>query len=186
MVVGGFSKSPLDPHHWVTVRFGREGEGGELKSTRDGRARHSRNSDTRRTPASTRLDGSDEVETRWSEPSLAAPNPRRALQAAEGQRISPRWALNSRFCRAMKMSRLINTSGPLCPFSFSNFILPPPRPPPADNFFPSRRRLATTRSFFPPRPFVFEVAFFFSVGPLERPKCFLSFLSFSLLDFPRC
>lgn len=42
---------------------------------------------------------------------LATKVPARYVEAAVGRRISRRWALNSRFCRAMKMSRLINTSG---------------------------------------------------------------------------
>lgn len=42
---------------------------------------------------------------------LAIRVPARYVEAAVGRRISRRWALNSRFCRAMKMSRLINTSG---------------------------------------------------------------------------
>lgn len=37
--------------------------------------------------------------------------PARYVEAAVGRHISRRWALNSRFYRAMKMSRLINTSG---------------------------------------------------------------------------
>lgn len=62
---------------------------------------------------------------------LATRVPARYVEAAVGRRISRRWALNSRFCRAMKMSRLINTSGsrsrshPRFPVS----LLPPPVSP---------------------------------------------------------
>lgn len=78
-----------------------------------------------------------------------------------GRRISQRWALNSRFCRAMKMSRLINTSGPPAP------PLPPPTALPDGLPAPS--------SFFcsPLRP---RVAFFGStdptaVGETSKEKC---------------
>lgn len=49
-----------------------------------------------------------------------------------GRRISRRWALNSRFCRAMKMSRLINMSGslPPSPSRFPALTLPHSSPSP--------------------------------------------------------
>lgn len=50
----------------------------------------------------------------------------RYVEAAVGRHISRRWALNSRFYRAMKMSRLINTSGSR---SHSRTSLPPPLSP---------------------------------------------------------
>lgn len=79
-----------------------------------------------------------DVNQSWStNATLATRVPARYVEAAVGRRISRRWALNSRFCRAMKMSRLINTSGsrsrshPRFPVS-----LPPPPVPPPPSAYP--------------------------------------------------
>lgn len=80
--------------------------------------------------------------------------PARYVEAAVGRRISPRWALNQRFCRAMKMSRLINTSGSRSRFHprFPVSLLPPPSRPlphsPSRPFRPAgETRRGTVRSF---------------------------------------
>lgn len=76
-----------------------------------------------------RHDAKPELDTNST---VATRVPARYVEAAVGRRISRRWALNSRFCRAMKMSRLINTSGSRSRSHsrYSVSLLPPPVPPP--------------------------------------------------------
>lgn len=120
------------------------------------------------------------VETRWSEPGHATPYPR----AAVGRRISRRWALNSRFCRAMKMSRLINTSGSPTPARSLPLAAPLPH---SFAVSPPLRRLTRFRStgaffffsFFPSFPllsssfpsfFAFETLSSFPLGKVQRDE----------------
>lgn len=124
------------------------------------------NSLARRTPPSTRLDGSSRLK-------LDGPNQSRCydflchVRGAVGRRISRRWALNSRFCRAMKMSRLINTSGLPSPFNPSSH----PHRCPASPSHVSQFRLS--RLFLPHLFAAFirlRDAFFFLVGPKATPR----------------
>lgn len=130
---GGGCAEPLPVPHHLDPRGGV----GVRGSSGAGRYSKLRGATARRTPSLDRIGRLAVVETRWSEPGHATPYPR----AAVGRRISRRWALNSRFCRAMKMSRLINTSGSPTPTPPRSLPLaaPPPSPPPL--LRPSFRRL---------------------------------------------
>lgn len=120
---GGGCAEPLP----IPTTSARAAEWGKEDRADAGRYSNVARSRARRTPASTGLDGWPWFETRWSGPGHATPYPR----AAVGRRISRRWALNSRFCRAMKMSRLINTSGsPTSVRALFPSLLLPPTPPP--------------------------------------------------------
>lgn len=106
----------------------------------------------RRVPARVRLARRAAIGT--PAPTAATTLPRVNVGAAVGRRISRRWALNSRFCRAMKMSRLINTSGSRSsllptyslppPFRSLSSLSPPPlprpSPVPSDRSLPRERR----------------------------------------------
>ena len=167
-------RAASNPHH-----LGPRSGVGARGSGRAGRYSKVPRSRARRTPASTGLDGWPWFETRWSEPGHATPYPR----AAVGRRISRRWALNSRFCRAMKMSRLINTSG--SPTSARSLPLAAAASPllrPSAVSPPLRRltRFRSTGAFF------FFLFFFLSFfpSPFFPPFLVFSFVFETLSSFP--
>lgn len=81
----------------------------------------------------------------------------RYVEAAVGRHISRRWALNSRFYRAMKMSRLINTSGSRSHSRTSLLPLPAPRLTFLSLSFPSPSRGRNERGAFVCRLYGFRV-----------------------------